>query len=450
MANPTTASLNEYNAEYIRRLLDVLQDNLTRSSKIHMEFLRNQKQALQTIATSIQIPNLPSLPELPSLPSLPALPSLPDLQTNLKKTLKTIINKKQLQEFGTGLIAKCFGPDFAVLDKRKTPRIPNGDLLMMDRVTEITGEQGNLNPPAAITTEFDVTTDAWFVQENPYPAIPLAVLMEIALQPCGILSAWLGTSLSLPAEVNIFRNLDGQMKFNGAPNLIGATIQNKARLLNSVSSGGMLIQKYAFELSVNGQIFSSGESSFGYFRKEAMENQAGLDQSRPIDFSSNENNADIQSISAETSHLQHLSLVDKLVYTPNAGQYKQGLIQGEKTLTPDEWFYANHFYQDPVMPGSLGVEAIVQGIWSSLRVLAEKVRFKKSVIDYSNEQPLIWKYRGQVLPANKNVRFEIHLQNSPADVSNPHYQADADFWIDDRKIYTIKNISMTLREGLTS
>ena len=423
MTYSTTA--NGRSAEYIRRLLDILQDSLARSSQIHLEFLRSQSQALQTLAAGIQ---LPALPELPSLPNL-----------------QTVINKKQLQEFGTGLIARCFGPEFAVLDKRKTPRIPNSDLLMMDRVMAITGERGILNSPAEITTEFDIPADAWFVRENPYPAVPLAVLMEIALQPCGILSAWLGTSLSLPAEVNIFRNLDGQMKFNGAPNLTGATIRNKARLLNSVASSGMLIQKYAFELSVNGQIFSSGESSFGYFRKEAMQNQTGLDQSPPAEFPAGADQSEI--LSADTTRLHHLDLVDQLAFTPDGGKYGQGLIQGKRMLHPDEWFYANHFYQDPVMPGSLGVEAIVQGMWARLRDLTGRVGFKLPVADYSNDRPLVWKYRGQVLPANKDVRFEIHLLNKPAAAPNMQLLADADFWVDGLKIYSIKNISMSLREG---
>ena len=182
-----------------------------------------------------------------------------------------------------GSIAKCFGPEFEILDKRRSPRIPNGDLLLIDRVMKIDGERGNLNPPAAITSEFDITPDIWFISDNPYSGIPLAVIMEIALQPCGILSAYLGSSLMLPAEVNIFRNLDGNISFISCPDLRGKTVVNHSRLLSSISGAGMMIQEYAFELAVEGQTFLTGKSSFGYFTRVVMEKQTGLDidENRP-------------------------------------------------------------------------------------------------------------------------------------------------------------------------
>ena len=146
-------------------------------------------------------------------------------------------------------------------------------------------------------------------------------------------------------------------------------------------------------------------------------------------------------------HSEHLALLDRLAFTSDGGKYGQGLIQGERTLSPEEWFYANHFYQDPVMPGSLGVEAIVQGIWAHLRRLADKVKFTRPVIDFSSDRPLRWKYRGQVLPASRKIRFEIHLKNISAPAPELQLLADADFWVDDLKIYSIENISISMREG---
>ena len=110
-----------------------------------------------------------------------------------------MFTRRQLEEFASGSVAACFGPDYAILDQRKTPRIPNGRLLLIDRVLEISGQRRNPQPPAAITSQVDIPADAWYLrQEAGYPQIPLAVLMEMALQPCGILSAYLGTSLVIP------------------------------------------------------------------------------------------------------------------------------------------------------------------------------------------------------------------------------------------------------------
>ncbi len=56
-----------------------------------------------------------------------------------------------------------------------------------------------------------------------------------------------------------------------------------------------------------------------------------------------------------------LRMVDKISFLDfNAGLHGQGLVQGEKQVDPDEWFFHAHFYQDTVCPGSLGVESFLQ------------------------------------------------------------------------------------------
>ena len=47
-------------------------------------------------------------------------------------------------------------------------------------------------------------------------------------------------------------------------------------------------------------------------------------------------------------------------FDPAGGPHGLGLIQGTKTVDPEEWFFKAHFYQDPVWPGSLGLEAMLQ------------------------------------------------------------------------------------------
>ncbi len=422
--------------EHIRRTLAILQDNLARSNRIQQDFLEQQAQALRTIADAAGLANP---------------------FAKLKSIRLPFINKEQLWEFGRGSIAKCFGPAFAILDRRKSPRIPNGDLLMIDRVLSISGERGVLKPPADIYTELDIPNDAWFLTENKYPGLPLALLLEIALQPCGILSAYLGTSLVLPEDINIFRNLDGNIRFFGNPVLAGRTVSNHARLLSSLSSGGMLIQKYAFELSTEAGVFLSGESSFGYFRQEAMENQVGLDSGKEMtELAARTHGAAVFQeldpavlLPRKTSApVDHLDLVDRLKFTKDGGRFGHGLIAGEKELTGREWFYENHFFQDPVMPGSLGVEAIVQGLWAYLKYSHLDQGFASPMVDFASVDPLIWKYRGQVTPASRRTRFEIHLAETRRTDTTVQVGGEADFWVEDKRIYSIRNLGLTLKEGL--
>ena len=47
-------------------------------------------------------------------------------------------------------------------------------------------------------------------------------------------------------------------------------------------------------------------------------------------------------------------------YLPAGGAKGLGFIRGSKMVDPQEWFFKAHFYQDPVCPGSLGIESLVQ------------------------------------------------------------------------------------------
>ena len=45
---------------------------------------------------------------------------------------------------------------------------------------------------------------------------------------------------------------------------------------------------------------------------------------------------------------------------PEGGEKELGRYRSEKDIDPDAWFFKAHFFQDPVQPGSLGIEAMIQ------------------------------------------------------------------------------------------
>ena len=47
---------------------------------------------------------------------------------------------------------------------------------------------------------------------------------------------------------------------------------------------------------------------------------------------------------------------------PEGGEAGLGQIRATKEVDPAEWFFKAHFYQDPVQPGSLGIEAMLQAL----------------------------------------------------------------------------------------
>lgn len=82
-------------------------------------------------------------------------------------------------------------------------------------------------------------------------------------------------------------------------------------------------------------------------------------------------------------------------------------------MDANEWFSKAHFFQDPVMPGSLGVDAIAQVVqWYMLETggrLREgspiHPRFEAVALD----EPTRWKYRGQVVPTDSVVTIEADI-----------------------------------------
>ena len=418
------SNLSSSNYAHITKLLAIIDSNMEQGGQIHHALLANQNQALNLI-------------------NLEKGSSQVIDQSNF--TRAPIFTKEQLQEFGTGSIAKCFGPEYELLDHRVSPRIPNRDLLMIDHITLISGEPRKLGPPASICSEYKIPHDSWFLSENDYPGVPLSILMEIALQPCGFLSAYLGTSLVLPAENNRFRNLDGYIKFISSPDLSGKIISNRAALKDAFTSGGMHIQKYAFTLSSEGSIFLEGESTFGYFTSMAMDQQSGLGLlQHPVDTSVKKNADPIQ---PGNLHHKHLNLVDKVSFSSTSREPRNIVIFGEKILSKSEWFYTNHFFQDPVMPGSLGVEAIMQGLWAYIKEKGLLAQFKNPMFSFSKTSPFTWKYRGQVTPANEKINFQIYVKNEHLSTSELTLSADANFWVDALRIYSIKNLALSIREG---
>ncbi len=426
----STATLGLYQ-QYPARLLQVIDGVMERSSHLHKQFLKQQEAWLGIFNR--------------------LMGKRAESETKETKA-KAVFNRKQLEAFASGSIVQCFGVDFAALDKRKSPRIPNGRLLLMDRVVEVSGRRMDILPPASITTEADIERDAWFLENNPYGQVPLAVLMEIALQPCGMLSAYLGTPLIIPAENNLFRNLDGWMTLAPFPDLRGKTITSKSQLIKTIASGGLYIQQFKFQLLADDHPFANGESSFGYFTQAMMEQQHGLDgdNKKPMLISSGEevlhsfepkihNRAGLKE--------SPLDLWDQLWISTSGGDSGLGAFAGMRTVQQNDWFFSNHFYQDPVMPGSLGVEAITRG----LAVLAGRISNDAPIspeLDLAYDQPLRWKYRGQVLPTNQQTYFEGQVKERRDVNGTTRVSADANFWADGIRIYSVENLSMILKEKL--
>ncbi len=136
-------------------------------------------------------------------------------------------------------------------------------------------------------------------------------------------------------------------------------------------------------------------------------------------------------------------MIDRIeAYIPTGGPAGLGFIRGIKTVDPQEWFFHAHFYQDPVFPGSLGIESFVQLLkfvalqrWPHLK---NSHRFGLLTgVKHS------WIYRGQIIPENKLVTVEAvitKIQDEPV----PCIRADGYLKVDGLYIYQMENFGIKI------
>lgn len=76
-----------------------------------------------------------------------------------------------------------------------------------------------------------------------------------------------------------------------------------------------------------------------------------------------------------------------------------------KILSPDEWFFSGHFPGNPVMPGSLQIEAFTQAMALPLLISGDRAKQKKTpLLLFAIDRV---RYYKQVYPGDK---FEIQVQ----------------------------------------
>ncbi len=392
--------------------------------------------------------------------------NLPASQKNISPK-PALLTEEQVQEFCMGSVTKCFGKEFAIYDngKVKASRMPNTHLSLVSRVLEVKGERHQLKKGSTIITEYDVPINPWFYRQNSSQTTPYSILMEIALQPCGFLSAYLGTTLLYPDRSLYFRNLDGDGTILKDIDIRGKTLTNKSTLLSTSNIQGMILQSFEFEVSCEGEIFYQGSASFGHFSPEALANQVGLDRGKDIrpwyetenSLNLPEININLRSQSSRNKYYQinphkphyrlakyQLDLLNEVKIIEKGGKYQQGYIYARKEVKLTDWYFKCHFYQDPVMPGSLGVEAMLQAMQVYALHLDLGKHFKNPCFIQLLDHKTIWKYRGQIPPEYPEIYLEIHISKIDIQLEKITIIGDTSLWKPKMRIYEVKDLAICL------
>jgi 3-hydroxymyristoyl/3-hydroxydecanoyl-(acyl carrier protein) dehydratase len=347
--------------------------------------------------------------------------------------------------FSDGNPSDAFGAPYKVFDnERKIARLPRPPFQFLDRIVDVTGEAFKLVEGATCEAEYDVPTDAWYFQAGRQPEMPFSVLLEAGLQPCGWLAAYLGSALTSATDLK-FRNLDGNSVQHRPVTPQSGTLTTKVKITRIASSGGMIIQNYDFAISDRLGPVYSGDTVFGFFSAESLAQQVGVRDAKPY-----------QPSAAEVARGEHfdypaeapfpevkMRMIDCIdLFVADGGPQGLGFIRGSKVVDPEEWFFKAHFYQDPVCPGSLGLESFLQ----LLKVVAVK-RWggtADTILEtIAHGEQHRWNYRGQIIPSNDKVTVEAVVTS--IDDAQKLLKADGFLSVDGKIIYQMKDFSLRFR-----
>lgn len=418
-----------------------LDNHLNEVNQLQVEFLQYREQRLQELSMLIKQQLDALVGELNSFHSQspPEQPSLP------RQSLA--FNEYQLKQFATGSLAECFGAAYAIYDHHRGPRIPNGDLQLIHRVVSVTVN--------SVVAECDLQpTNELLTGPPPAGNLPFVIYMEMALQACGFLSVYLGAALKNPQVDLYYRNLDGQATLYRLLSLNHSSVTTKAELISSTMMQGIIIEKFSFEVQERtGRIAFQGYTTFGYFNRRALANQVGLGGSLNVSWSSEV----LENLPRSVYPVDHrLHLLDEVFFEPAGGHFGRGYIVGRKAIRPDDWFFKCHFYQDPVMPGSLGVEAVLQAMqW---HVVANKLIRHWPFVHWSHRvsHTTKWQYRGQITPEETKLMIvEVHLKETVVTPSSVSMMGDGHVWrinADQQplRIYTVQDAAIFVADSRSS
>ena len=380
---------------------------------------------------------------------------------------KVVANREDLIEFATGRPSRVFGEQYQPYDQHRfLARLPAPPFLMIDNIVETDAEPWVVKPGGTVTATMKIHPDDWYFAADRSPIMPYGILLEAALQPCGFLAAYVGSALLGENEDLRFRNLGGTAIVHKDVFANHGLLTAKVRLNRVSNAADMIIEDFKFEVSQNGKPVYTGTTYFGFFTPQALAKQEGIRNPDGFCWKRRTNQAGkFTSVLLEMAApltpeeaaarieqpslglqmpAKAFSMIDQIdCYLPNDGIQGLDYIKGSKSIDPGEWFFKAHFYQDPVWPGSLGLEAFLQLLkYIAIQRWPEKAANSRFSLITGQEHS--WQYRGQVVPTSSRVTVEASITQI-IETPDPMLVAKGALHVDKLTIYTMENFGLCLK-----
>jgi 3-hydroxymyristoyl/3-hydroxydecanoyl-(acyl carrier protein) dehydratase len=355
-----------------------------------------------------------------------------------------LFDRDRILAFAIGRPSDGFGDRYRPFDsERFIARLPGPPYQFIHKVVEIQADPWVMKAGGSAVAEYDVAPDAWFFAADRQDQMPFAVLLEVALQACGWLAAYMGSALTSDDDLK-FRNLGGSARLLRQLTRSSGTLATRVRVSKISSLAGMIIQQYDFAVHDRDGLVYEGSTEFGFFHPRTLEEQVGIRDKAPYRIGTSER-AGAGSFPFPTDAPfpdRDWRMVDEVeALVEGSGPHRLGVVRGSTVVDPSAWFFKAHFLGDPVWPGSLGLESLLQ-----LLKLAARSRWGASPGSVF-ESPAAgrghrWNYRGQIIPTNRRVTVQAEI--TVCDDRERLLVADGYLEVDGRVIYQMNDFSIRL------
>ncbi len=154
----------------------------------------------------------------------------------------------QILAFAVGKPSDAFGDRYRPFDDgRFIARLPGPPYQFLDRIMRVDAEPWVMVAGGSAEAEYDILPDAWFFEADRQDRMPLALLLEVALQACGWLAAYMGSALTADHALK-FRNLGGKARQHRLVTRQTGTLTTRVKVTKIASTAGMILQNYDFAI----------------------------------------------------------------------------------------------------------------------------------------------------------------------------------------------------------
>ncbi len=125
------------------------------------------------------------------------------------------------------------------------------------------------------------------------------------------------------------------------------------------------------------------------------------------------------------------------------GPWGRGYLRATMDVTPGQWFFPGHFYNDPCMPGTLMFEGCLQTMAFYVAALGYTIDRDGWRFEPVPEQPYLLRCRGQVTPKNSTLVYEVFVSELH-DGAEPTLVADLMCTVDGLRAFHCRRIPFSI------